>query len=100
MTDEKVACRTPTRGRGGVTNIPKWKFDLIRGHILALVDAAGPDGLLWKGLSDEVAARLNADEKARLGNVGWHTVTVKLELECRGELKRVPKASPQRILRA
>lgn len=98
MSEEKVGCRTPAEGRDGVTNIPKWKFDLLRVHIVALVEDAGDDGLPFKGLSDRVAERLTADEKAKLGSVGWHVTCVKLELEVRGEIARRAGSGPQIIV--
>lgn len=88
----KVACRTPAKGRDGVTNIPAWKFDLLRGHILDI--AAAP--VAFADLPRLVGERLTADEAARLGSLGWHVTTVKLELEVRGELRRLDGA-PQRL---
>lgn len=89
---EKVACRTPAEGRDGVTNIPKWKFDAIRRAILEIL----ADGdIAWSDLSDAVAARLTKEELANLGKVGWHVVSVKLELEVRGEVLRKPGKGKQ-----
>ena len=31
------------------------------------------------------------------GSVGWYATAVKLDLEARGELERVPGAKPQRV---
>jgi hypothetical protein len=93
MTD-KVACRTPAEGRDGVTNIPTWKFDLIRGHILDLLKD-GP--MVYNDVRDAVGARLSEDEAARLGKLGWHAITVKLEMEVRGEIERVKAKGPQQI---
>ena len=84
---KKVACRTPAEGRDGGTNIPKWKFDAIRQTILAIL-AEGD--IAWSDLPDAVAKRLTDEELANLGNVGWHVVSVKLELEVRGEILRKP----------
>ena len=90
--EEKVGCRTPAERRDGVTNIPKWKFDAIRGAILSVL-AAGDTK--WGDLTDAVRARLSANELARMGKLGWHVVSVKLELEVRGEIERVDGAKPQ-----
>jgi hypothetical protein len=100
MPDDKVACRTPTKGRDGVTNIPAWKFDALRAAIREVVAAAGPDGLAFADLSTAVDARLDADLRPRLGSLGWHVTTVKLELEVRGEIARLPGVTPQRIVLA
>lgn len=98
MSEEKVGCRTPAEGRDGVTNIPRWKFDAIRAILLDAVREAGPEGFKWADMKDAVAARLTPDQLDRLGKVGWHTVTVKLELECREELARLDAKGPQRVV--
>lgn len=90
----KIGCRTPAVGRDGVTNIPSWKFDLIRGHILELLKD-GPR--VYTDVRDALGDRLSADEAAQLGKLGWHVITVKLELEVRGEIIRVPAKGPQQI---
>jgi len=36
---------------------------------------------------------------ARLGSVGWHTTTVKLNMEVKGELQRLSGVNPQRLIR-
>ncbi|GAB5449458.1 DUF6958 family protein [Gymnodinialimonas sp.] len=97
MDEERIACRTPAEGRDGVTNIPVWKFDLLRGAILKVVGAAGPSGMLNKDLRDAVGAELSAEDLERLGKLGWHVVTVKLELEVRGEIARMDGKGPMRI---
>jgi len=97
MTDDRTPCRTPNAN--GVTNIPTRKFEAVRNAILAALDEAGPDGLLFKEVSSEVRARLTEEELSELGSVGWHATTVKLELEVRGEIARISGVSPQRIQR-
>ncbi len=92
----KVACRTPAEGRDGVTNIPAWKFDLIRGHLLDLL-ADGP--AVYNDVRDAIGERLSEEERAALGKLGWHVITVKLELEVRGEIERVKAKGPQQIRR-
>ncbi|ABD56911.1 hypothetical protein Jann_3994 [Jannaschia sp. CCS1] len=97
VSEDRVPCRTPAEGRDGTSNIPAWKFDLLRAAILKVVGAAGPDGLLNKDLRDAVGAELSADDLDRLGKLGWHVVTVKLELEVRGEIARMVVKGPMRI---
>ena len=65
LGEEQVGCRTPAEGRDGVTNIPKWKFDLIRGHILDILSDG--QARVYNDVRDEVGARLTEDEAARLG---------------------------------
>ena len=82
---ERVACRTPAEGRDGVTNIPKWKFDAIRGAIL---DILGNGEIAWADLTEAVRARLSDEQLSEMGKLGWHVVSVKLEMEVRGEIAR------------
>ncbi|WP_415404602.1 DUF6958 family protein [Tateyamaria sp. SN3-11] len=91
---ERVACRTPAEGRDGVTNIPAWKFEAVRSAILGAL-ADGP--ILYKDLNAAVGARLDEETLANLGKLGWHVVTVKLELEVRGEIERLDVKGPQQI---
>lgn len=97
-TDEpRTPCRTPAEGRDGVSNIPTWKYDPIAGHIADILKHAGVDGMPWSHLTANVGERLTADEAQRLGKLGWHVVTVKLEMEVRGEIVRLDVKGPQRI---
>ncbi|WP_299044514.1 hypothetical protein [uncultured Tateyamaria sp.] len=91
---DKVACRTPAEGRDGVTNIPVWKFDAVRAAILGALEN-GP--ILYKDLNAAVQSRLDDQTLADLGKLGWHVVTVKLELEVRGEIERLAVKGPQQI---
>jgi len=51
----KVTCRTPTAGRDGTTQIPKWKYDSIRQAILDVIETA-PDGqIAFSKLADLVS---------------------------------------------
>lgn len=94
----KVLCRTPTPGKQGV-RIPAWKFDLVRKAILKSVPR-NKKGVPFKDLSGLVAGNIPAVDRAKLGSVTWYTVCVKLELEVRGEIERVPGPGPQRVRRA
>ena len=94
MPEPKVACRTPTPGKTGVTHIPAWRFDCVRRAILAEL---GRGEVAFADLAERVRMRLDDELLARLGSVGWNVTTVKLELETRGEIERVPNAGPQRL---
>ena len=98
--DDKIACRTPAEGRDGVTRIPAWKYAAVRRAILHAVEAAGPGGLRFAALTGAVRARLSQQELARIGAVGWHCTTVKLEMEVAGEIERVEDGGGQRLRRA
>ena len=92
--EERVACRTPNVAGGEGKRIPKWKFDLIRSAILAEL---GVHDVPFSELPERVGARLSAVDLKRLGSVGWHTTTVKLELEVRGEIRRLPGPGKQML---
>ncbi|MEO1614113.1 MAG: hypothetical protein AAFU55_17405 [Pseudomonadota bacterium] len=91
--ETKVACRTPAEGRDGVANVPAWKFEVVRGAILN----AAREPILFKDLKTMVGERLDADMLGRLGSLGWHVTTVKLEMEVRGEIERLDAKGPQQI---
>lgn len=93
MTDRTV-CRTPNAD--GTTSIPSWKYEAVRAAIL---DAVGDDGLAFKDLKAAVGERLDTDELDRLGSLGWHVTTVKLDMEVAGDIARVDGVSPQRLVR-
>ena len=93
---EKVACRTPAEGRSGVTRIPKWKFDAVRAAILS---ALGDGDMAFSDLNAGVRQHLSEEDYHRLGSLGWHVTTVKLEMEVRGEIERLDGSGPQRIRR-
>ena len=92
MAEERVVCRTPSAGRTGTTRIPKWKFDAVREAILrVLADGVVP----FSELTERAGAMLADDDQARLGSIGWHVTTVKLELEVRGEIRRLDRPGKQ-----
>jgi hypothetical protein len=97
MPADKVLCRTPTPNKKP-HNIAKTKFDMVRRAILRVTPKRG-DGILFGDLSDLVKEELTPMELEDLGSVSWYVTTVKLELEVRGELERVPKVVPQRLRR-
>ena len=91
---EKTVCRTPNAE--GTTSIPTRKYEAVRAAIL---DAVGEDGLAFSELKSAVGERLSADELDRLGSLGWHVTTVKLEMEVAGDIARVEGVTPQRLVR-
>ena len=92
---EKVTCRTLASGKKP-TNIDAWKFGAVRRAILSSLREQ-PGGVLFNELPGQVALQLSEQELAHLGSVSWYTTTVKLELEVRGEIRRVKGGSPQRL---
>ncbi|MDE0530351.1 MAG: hypothetical protein OXI01_02700 [Albidovulum sp.] len=90
--EERVACRTPNPARPGVTRIPVWKFDLVRNAILEILREKD---VRFSELTDLVRSRLKSSDLGRIGSLGWHVATVKLEMEVRGDIYRHPDAKPQ-----
>ena len=97
-SQQKTLCRTPTPNKKPV-RIDTWKFDLVRKKILKIVPKHG-DGIRFMDLPELVGQLLSKEERETLGSVGWYTTAVKLEMEVAGELKRIARSSPQRLLRA
>ena len=95
MNDARVVCRTPTPGKKP-TRIHKWKYDLLRGIILDILDGS-VDGVEFRSLPSLIDARLNPEQRANLGSVGWYTTTVKLDMEAQCYIERIPNTSPQRL---
>ena len=93
--EDRVLCRTPSPGTTA-TRIPRWKYDAVRQAIRAAMSSNG-DTMMFRDLPGEVARALSGEERERLGSVSWYTTVVKLDLEARGELLRVPGAKPQRL---
>jgi len=98
--DAKTTCRTPTTGRNGVTRIPTWKYLAVRTAILDVVREAADSGIAFSKLGEAVQARMSSDDLAKLGSVGWHVTSVKLNMEVEGELKRMEVKGPQRLILA
>ena len=94
--EERVEALHPDPKKKG-TRISKEMYEAVREAILDSVPGEEP-GLRFMDLSREVEQR--APERL-FGNasVGWYTTTMKLDLEARGLIKRVPGVSPQRLVR-
>lgn len=88
---EKILTLHPDAGKVGV-NISKAKYDLIRQAILVSIQARGE--MPFKHLADEVAKRLGGGFD---GSIGWYVTTVKLDLEARCLIERIPKRTPQHL---
>jgi len=88
---EKIMTLHPD-GKAGV-NIDKDKYKKIR--IAILESIADNDGeIAFKDLATAVTNHLSVPF---YGSIGWYTTTIKLDLEARNEIERVPGVSPQRL---
>ena len=95
--EAKVICETPTPGKQP-TRIARWKYDAVKAAILGALPREG-EGIAAKELPEFVENLLPPGDLEELGSVTWYTVTVKLDLEVRGLIERVPGSKPQRLRR-
>jgi hypothetical protein len=72
--------------------IERQKYEAIKAAILAAIAEARE--LPFSQLTEAVEARLIVPFD---GSVGWYTTTVKLDLEARGLIERVPGKQPQHL---
>lgn len=76
-------------GKKGV-NIEKAKYDKMKKAIISSLK--GVESISFKNLGQVVRERLTKDFE---GSIGWYYTTVKLDLEARGIIERVPNTRPQ-----
>ena len=96
--DEKIQLLHPDPDKEA-PRIDVWKYELVKSAILEIVPQ-NDEGVPFKTLSDRLAEQLSAEELKDLGSVGWYTTTVKLDLEARGLVERVPDSKPQFLIRS
>ena len=90
MAEEKVLTLHPS-GKQGV-NILKRRYDIIKAYILNQLSQGKP--VTFSDLSDQAEYDL---ARSFDGKVLWYLVTVKLDLEARGIIERVPRTSPHQL---
>ncbi len=78
-------------GKQGV-NIRQDRYDFIKSYILKTIGEAGE--MTFSDLGDKAAAEISAQFD---GKVLWYITTVKLDLEARNLVERIPKTSPQML---
>lgn len=82
----------------GNTRMAREKYEIYRHAILESVPA-NDKGIPYQQLPDAVRARLPKDRMKELGKVTWHVTSVKLDLEARGLIERIPNTKPQFLRR-
>ena len=90
MEEERITTLHP-QGKKGV-NISKRKYDAARDAIIESFRVGGD--MTFTRLAEDVRQRIGHSFQ---GSIGWYVVSVKLDLEARGILKRVPGTRPQQI---
>ena len=73
-------------------NISREKYEMIRKAILCVMQEQNE--ITFMNLSRAVEKEVNGSFE---GSVTWYVTTVKLDLEARGQLKRVPNSRPQLV---
>jgi hypothetical protein len=73
-------------------NISKTKYEIIRKAILSTLHTQKE--MTFMNLSRAVEKEVNGNFE---GSVTWYVTTVKLDLEARGVVKRVPHSRPQLV---
>jgi hypothetical protein len=88
--EEKVLTLHP-QGKSGV-NISKAKYDTISRAIQDSLRTRR--SMTFKEVTEEVGRML---EGSFDGSISWYVTTVKLDLEARGIIERIPNSTPQRL---
>lgn len=87
---DKIRTLHPEKKQG--VNISKEKYEIIRKAILSNLRAKKE--MTFMNLSRAVEKELNGNFE---GSVTWYVTTVKLDMEARGEIKRVRHSRPQLV---
>lgn len=87
---DKIRTLHPEKKQG--VNISKEKYDVIRKAILCVLQTEKE--ITFMKLSRAVEKEVNGNFD---GSVMWYVTTVKLDMEARGEIKRVPSSRPQLV---
>lgn len=90
-TDQERIQTLHPQGKKGV-NILKKRYDPIKDFILKTVEAHGE--ITYSEVNDLAVEQLKDSFD---GSIPWYVVSVKLDLEARGIIERVPKTSPHKI---
>ena len=90
MAEEKIMTLHP-QGKQGV-NIDRTKYETMKEAIIQTINAQ--EGITFADLNTAVSAQLEGKFE---GSIGWYLTTVKLDLEARHIIERIPNKSPQQL---
>jgi hypothetical protein len=90
QTEEKILTLN-INGKKGV-NILKSRYDMMKDCIISIL--SNSESFTMGDLGEQVHNEL--DEKFD-GKVGWYYMAVKLDLESRGVIERIPNKTPQTL---
>ena len=88
---DRILTLHPDPQKEGV-NIERDKYDQIKSAIFASLEEHGE--LSFTELSELVNQRLAGQFD---GSITWYVTTIKLDLEARGEIERIPGSKPQML---
>ena len=80
------------------TRVDATRYRLVRDALLQVIPGAAP-GIAFSALGEAVRPLLSGTAFGE-ASVMWHVTTVKLDLEARGLVERLPGRGPQRVVRA
>lgn len=87
---ERILTKHP-EGKSGV-NIDKQKYDTIRTAIVETL--RDNEGTTFNDLTEDIRQQL---QNTFVSSIPWYVTTVKLDLEARGVIERIPESSPQQL---
>ena len=97
--EDRIQLRNPDPKKK-MPRIARHSYALVHKTALAVVPKKAP-GITLKEYLDEMATRLpKLRGWDRSTSAGWYAMAIKLDMEARGELKRVNDKPPQRLIRA
>ncbi len=88
--EERILTLHPASKKG--VNIVKWKYDFVKSFILDALESQ--DDITYQELNRQAIEKLTATFE---GKVAWYVVSVKLDLEARGIIERIPEVSQHKI---
>ena len=88
--DEKFITKHP-QGKSGV-NISKAKYETIKTAIVDTLQENEP--MSFSALTEQANQEIGGKFE---GSISWYVTTVKLDLEARGVIERIPNSSPQQL---
>jgi hypothetical protein len=97
MPEQRVQLLHPDPSKDA-PRIDQAKYDAVRAALLQAIPADA-EGVPFDELAEQVTTLLPPESLAALGSVSWYTTAVKLDLEARGLIERVPGVQPQRVRR-
>jgi hypothetical protein len=97
--DDRIQLRHPDPSKK-TSRIARSAYDVARRTVLAVVPADEPGITLNAYLADMAGRLPKAKGWDPSLSASWYAMAMKLDLEARGELKRINKRPPQRLVRA